>query len=218
MFSIRNISVLIKKEFTTEWKQKFALNGLLLYLLSTILIVYISFIQVEPITWITLYWIIILFSAVSAVAKSFMQESRWRMLYYYTMVNPVELIVSKMIYNMLLMIFLSLTGLLFYSIVTGSPVVHLFYFILAVVLGSSSFSLTFTLMSAIAGKAGNNTTLMSILSFPLIIPVLLLLIKISLASIQTSMNIPVQDFLLLGGLNFVMLLMAVILFPYLWHD
>ena len=116
------------------------------------------------------------------------------------------------------MCLLSVVGLFFYSVVTGNPIQHEYYFLIAVSLGSISFSLTFTLMSAIASKAGNNATLMSILSFPLIIPVILLLIKISLASLQNEIEIPVKDFLLLGGLNLIMLLMAVILFPYLWRD
>ena len=215
---MKQIAVLIQKEVVAEWKQRFAINGILLYLLSTILVIYISFIEVEPIMWVTLFWIIILFTAVSAVAKSFMQESRWRMLYYYLLVSPVQIILAKMIYNSILMCLLSVVGLFFYSVVTGNPIQHEYYFLTAVSLGSISFSLTFTLMSAIASKAGNNATLMSILSFPLIIPVILLLIKISLASLQNEIEIPVKDFLLMGGLNLIMLLMAVILFPYLWRD
>ena len=215
---MKQVLTLLQKEIILEWKQRFAFSGLLLYLISTLLIVYISFINVEPFTWIALFWIINLFTAVSAVAKSFMQESRWRMLYYYSTVSANELIIARMIYNTTLMFVISLIGLAIYSVITANPILHEGYFVVAVLLGCMSFSFTFTLMSAIAGKAGNNFTLMSILSFPIIIPVLLLLLKISLATLATQMDFPAQDLALLGGMNLITLLMALILFPYLWRE
>ena len=55
----------------------------------------------------------------------------------------------------------------------------LLYYV-AVILGSISFSTVFTMVSAIASKAGNGGMLMAILSFPIIIPVLdPLLIKLA---------------------------------------
>ena len=77
----KEIRALILKDIRLEWRQRYSFSGILLYLAATIFLVYISFIEIEPNTWITLFWIILLFTAVSAVAKSFMQESRGRMLY-----------------------------------------------------------------------------------------------------------------------------------------
>ena len=46
-----------------------------------------------------------LFTAVNAVAKSFMQESAGRQLYYYTLANPRDIMLSKIIYNIFIMLF-----------------------------------------------------------------------------------------------------------------
>jgi hypothetical protein len=45
--------------------------------------------------WNSLYWIIILFSAVNAVAKSFVQEHQGRQLYYYMIASPEAIILIE---------------------------------------------------------------------------------------------------------------------------
>lgn len=216
---LKQIILLVRKDLLLEWRQKYAFNGLLLYMLSTIFVIYISILEVTPFLWITLFWIIMLFASVNSIAKSFIAEGKSRLLYYYTLASPQSFILSKMIYNTVLMLFLALVGLIFYSIIIGNPVLHPGYFLVAVVSGSISFSLTFTMMSAIAAKANNHSTLMAVLSFPIIIPALLLLIKLSTASVFISTDeFPFRDLLILFSLDCVMLAMALILFPYLWKD
>src|ERR1700761_3498408 len=151
---------LLKKEILLEWRSKYAFNGVLLYVVSTVFICYISFnlqnglsgSDSYKVVWNVLFWIIMLFAAVNAIAKSFMQESKSRLLYYYTIASPQAIILSKIIYNALLMSLLSvlalLVYLLFFTNTLGDP---LFYF-LSVLLGSISFSTVFTMISAIASK------------------------------------------------------------------
>ena len=217
MALFNEIRFLLVKELKLEWRQKYAFSGVLLYLFSTVFIIYISFFDVKPEAWNTLFWIIILFTAVNAIAKSFLQESTGRLLYYYFIVSPQAVLLSKMIYNTTLMLLLSVFGLIIYSILVGNPVALPGHFLLTVVAGSISFSLIFTMISAIASKAGNNFTLMAILSFPVIIPVLLLLMKLSLSSI-TGNPFPLKDFFLLALMDLIVVMTAYILFHYLWRD
>ncbi|MEZ5013028.1 MAG: hypothetical protein R2794_01925 [Chitinophagales bacterium] len=75
------------------------------------------------------------------------------------------------------------------------------------------------MISAIAGKASNSGTLMAILSFPMLIPVLIILIRITLKAIAANDGAAnAQDLLYLTGLNILIIGMALILFPYLWRD
>ena len=128
-----------------------------------------------PIVWNILFWIIMLFASVNAIAKSFMQESKSRLLYYYTIASPQAIILSKTIYNILLMSLLSILALLVYMVFFTNTIGDPLFYFLSVLLGSISFSTVFTMISAIASKAGNNGTLMAILSFPVVIPVILVL-------------------------------------------
>src|SRR3546814_12730505 len=69
--------------------------------------------------------------------------------------------------------------LVFYFIVFDIPVADMPMYLLSVLLGCVSFATSLTMVSGIASKAGNNFSLMAILSFPVVIPVLILLIKLS---------------------------------------
>ncbi|HRE96356.1 MAG TPA: hypothetical protein PK637_06295, partial [Flavobacteriales bacterium] len=114
---IREIGVLIRKEFDLEIRNKVAIGGILLYVVTTVFLCYLSFRELQDTTvWNTLFWVILLFSALNTISKSFQTESRYRLLYLYTLVSPAAVILSKMIYNILLMGITALVTLLFYSL------------------------------------------------------------------------------------------------------
>ena len=220
---MREIGVLIKKELLLEWRQKYALNGILLYLVSTIFICYLSFSlgtgAVSPASWNALLWIILLFTAVSAISKSFNQEKEGRMLYYYSIASPQAVIISKIIYNTLLMLILALPGYFIYSVVMGNPVFNESLFMVNLILGAVGFSSTLTMVSGIAAKAGNNATLMAILSFPVIVPMLLLLIRISKNAMDgLSWSASNSSILVLLAINAIVIAVSYLLFPYLWRS
>ncbi len=211
---------LIQKEIKTEWKQKYAFNGLLLYVVSTVFVCYLSFRQIVDLpTWNALFWIIQLFAGVNAISKSFLQEGRGRMLYYYTLTDAKSFILAKIIYNLMLMLILSAFNLIFYSLFIGNPVQNMPMFILAMFLGSAGFSAVLAMVSAIASKAGNNFALMSILSFPILIPMLMVTIRFSknaMDGIAWSVN---QQFaIILVALISMVFALSYLLFPYLWRD
>lgn len=220
---IKEIHILLKKEIILEWRQRYAFNGMLLYVASTILVCYLSFnlkmAQLNPITWNALFWIIMLFTAVNAIAKSFVQENSGRLLYYYSVVSAQGVILSKIIYNTALMLMLTGLGYLFYSTVLGNPVGDHGLFLMNLLLASVGFSTTLTMVSGIAAKAGNNTMLMAILSFPVIIPILLLTIKISKNAIDgLDRSVSNQDIITLLAINVLVATLSFILFPYLWRS
>jgi heme exporter protein B len=218
---------LLKKEILLEWRAKYAFNGVLLYVVSTVFVCYMAFnlnpgfseATSYPLVWNILFWIIILFAAVNAIAKSFLQESRGRLLYYYSIASPHAIILSKIIYNILLMALLSVLALIIYSLFFKNPTADTGYYFLTVLLGSISFSTVFTMISAIASKASNNGTLMAILSFPVIIPVILLLIRMSKRAMDgLDRSLSYQDIGVLLAINVIVIATSLLLFPFLWKD
>jgi heme exporter protein B len=166
-----------------------------------------------------LFWIIVLFASVNASAKSFLQESRGRLLYYYTICSPQAFILSKIIYNALLMLILSVTCFAFYSLFMGNPIENLQLFFLIVVLGSVGISSLLTMISAIASKANNNFTIMAILAFPIIMPILITIIKLSQNAIDgTDFSYNLKYFSVLFCLDVIVAALSYLLFPYLWKD
>src|SRR5580698_1620875 len=217
---------LLKKEIVLEWRSKYAFNGVLLYVVSTVFICYISFnltpgftgTRSYPIVWNVLFWIIMLFASVNAIAKSFMQESKSRLLYYYSIASPQAIILSKTIYNIFLMSLLSILALVVYLVFFNNTIGDPLFYFITVMLGSISFSTVFTMISAIASKAGNNGTLMAILSFPVVIPVILLLIHVSKRAVDgIERSFSYNNMGVLLAINVIVIATALLLFPYLWR-
>ena len=214
------ILVLLKKDFLLEIRQQHTFFGILLYVASTIFVLYLAMGQPESTVYNGLFWMIQLFVCINAVAKSFMQESQGRMLYFYTIASPVQFIISKLIYSIIIMLLMVLVSMVLFRFLLGNPVANYWRFIGIGCLGGLSLSLVFTLMSAIAAKAHQNAAIMAILGFPLIIPQLLLLIRLSKTAYGEVFRegALMQICLLLSGLDLLVIVLAVILFPFLWKD
>lgn len=220
---LREIRALILQEIIIEWRLRYAINGILLYLISIIFICYLSFQtqlnSLNPTTWNTLFWIIILFTAVNAVTKSFIQLNEGRLIYLYTIANPASMILSKLIYNSVLLTAIGLTGLGFYSLVLGNPVQDMGLFLLDVLLGSIGLAAILTMNSGIASKGSNSTSLMAILSFPVILPLLLVIMRISKNAIEgLDRSVSADQLIFLIAIDTIVISMSYLLFPYIWRS
>lgn len=216
------VFTLLKKDILLELRQQHNIYGIILYIASTIFVLFLSLNDksIDADIWNGLFWVIQLFICINAVAKSFLQEDRGKMLYYFTIVSPVQFIMAKILYNVLLMIGMSVISLCLYCIFLTNPISNMFVFVGIVVLGGASISLVFTLMSAIAAKANQNAALIAILGFPIILPLLLMLMQLS----KTAFNEIFRQGALLQltgfiiGLDVLVIALALILFPFLWKD
>jgi len=160
-----------------------------------------------------------LFAAVNAVSKSFVQESISRQLYYYTLASPQAIILSKVIYNSFLMSILSALCLLVFRALMGSFVTSYPVFIAALFFGSLGFSAVLTMIAAIASRTNNNFALMAILSFPLLLPLLLVLMHVSASALTGgSLNDNLSYLAAILMLDGIVIALSYILFPYLWRD
>jgi len=220
IISIPTISTLVKKEILLESRQQHSFFGILLYVACTVFVLYLSIGQPEATVWNGLFWTNLLFIGINAVAKSFLQEGRGRLLYYYTIASPTDFILSKIIYNLILMSMMCLITLMLFSFFLGTPFNSRLNFIGCTLLGGTGISLVFTFLAAITEKANQNAALMAILGFPVIIPQLLLLIRLSKYAFGEIFRDYAlwQMVLLLIGLDIMILALSLILFPFLWKD
>ena len=201
-----------------EIRQQYSFYGILLYMGATIFVLFLAIAEPEKEIWNGLFWVIQLFICINAVAKSFMQESRARMLYFYTITSPVHFMIAKLLFNSLLMLLMTLISLLLFLAFIGNPAEKLLPFTGLALLGGFSLSMVFTFLAAIAAKARQNAAIMAVLGFPLIVPQLMLLMKLSNAAFSASRSFQWSDILLLIALDCLVGLLSVILFPFLWRD
>lgn len=210
---------LVKKDLLMEWRQKHTLFGVLLYVGSTVFVVYMMSGQPEARIWNALFWLTQLFVAVNSVAKSFLQEHPNRFRYYFTIVKPATFLLAKMVYSIVLMLVMSLVSLLLYYIMLGWPLIQSGLFIVITMVGSLSLSAVFTFLSAIAARAQQNSALMAILGFPLVTPLLMILSKLALTALSLVYMPGWWNLaLVLIGLDVLVIMLGVILFPFLWQE
>jgi heme exporter protein B len=116
------------------------------------------------------------------------------------------------------MLVMSTLSMVLFSLFMDYPVKRTAIFIGIVFLGGWSLSLVFTFLAAIAAKAQQNAAIMAILGFPILVPQLLVLMKVSNAVFVTNTPIPMANIALLFGSDILVILLAIILFPFLWKD
>lgn len=217
------IAPLFKKEFTLELRRKSAVSGLMLYLFSTAFICYLTFRLrqnlVTPLVWGALFWITILFTAVNSVAKSFIGEKKGGDIYFYSIASPATIILSKILYNFLLCTILAAAGYFLFLLFLGNPVHDKLVFGSLILLTAMGFASSLTLLSSIAAKANNSTILMAILSFPIVISILLMAIKVTKNCIDgLGWDASWDELLTLFAINCLVTGLSYLLFPYIWRS
>ncbi len=210
---------LIKKELLLEWRQRYALNGILLQVLSSVFVVYLAVKHLNNPTWNGVFWVVLLFISINAIAKSFIGEGKGKNLYFHMLVQPQQLLLAKFIYNAILNLILAVLCLFAFTVLLGNPIQSVGLYIMVTVLGCMGFASTFTMLSAISSKAGNSNLLMPVLSLPIIIPLLLIIIKASMRSMDgLDETLIYKDLGILFLFNILILSLAYILFPAIWKE
>ena len=192
---------------------------MLIYVVSTVFVIYFSFSgSMDDRVWIGIYWIILLFVVVNMTIRSFSAEANRQFYYIRSMAKPAQIMLAKLIYNGVYFIILSGLTLLIISLFLGFNVEMKYRFMLVVFLGALGLANMFTLLSAITARI-ENAALIAILGFPIVIPLILLAIRMSVRCLDPLMTdnfgtevmaLAVMDVLIIG--------LAVILFTYLWRD
>ncbi len=215
----RLIFTLLRKDILLEFRQQYSFYGVLLYVTSTIFVLYMAMGQPENKVWNGLFWMMQLFICVNAVAKTFLQEGRGRQLYFYSLCSPVHFMLARMLFNALLMLLMNGISLFLFNLLLGSPMSHPMLFLGISCFGACSISLVFSFLAAIAARAQQNAALMAILGFPLIIPQLLLLMRLSTLAFSDVLQSGLFSIVgLLACFDVLVVLLSVILFPFLWKD
>jgi heme exporter protein B len=218
--AFKQLRWLLLREAQLEWQQKYTLSGILFYAFCMVFIISLSLSRsVNPAIWNGIFWIILLFAAVNTAAKSFLSESPGQRYYLYQLAGPGMLILARILYNAGLLIVLSLIILILYALFSGFPVQSPGMFALCVILGSMGFASVLTLISGISALAGNRPALMAILGFPILIPFLNVLIRMSRIALDGLDTSLMQGDLLFSGMMILLsITLSYLLFPYLWRE
>lgn len=217
------IKAIVRKDLRMEWRQRHALGSIFLYVIASIFVAYMGFRQIVDVgTWNALFWIIVLFAAFNAAARSFSTETSGRRLYLFTLARPEAVILGKMAYNAILLLTMVFASFFFFTVMMGSGVLEEADWVavaLALSLGAIGLAFVLTLIAALASQTDNNLGLMAVLGLPVILPFLLILIRFSKNAIDgIAWSVNSTYALQLSAILALSLALSYILFPYLWRE
>ena len=193
---------------------------MILYVLGIVFICFLSFRHtIRGEVWSGLFWLLIFFAGINAASKTFFTENREKSIYNYSLYHPSEFIFSKLIYNLLLVWMVSISGVIAFSWMISFPVQDTMLFFITILLGGMALSGTLTLMGCIASKTGNSFTVMSLLSMPVCIPIMLICLRLTryaLDGLERSLSYNYLLALLL--IDVIIVSLSFFLFRYLWRE
>jgi heme exporter protein B len=191
------------------------------YVIGTIFVSALCFKgKLDKPTWNALFWVITLFTSVTISGKSFLKETGGQALFNFLHYSPQQFIIAKVLYNMVFMLGLSFVTFFFYAFFIKNEVENMTLFFIVLLLASTGLAGVLSLMSAISSKASGNFAIMSILSFPVMMPLILgviRLIKQAVDGIEWA-GVGLDFIVILAALNVLTLALSFLLFPYLWRD
>ncbi|GCD79279.1 heme exporter protein CcmB [Schleiferia thermophila] len=216
MHTLRQIIRLIAVDLRIEWREKHQLFSLILYITSSVFVAYMLLRNSQsPRVIISVFWIILCFGAITTTSRSLIREASQRFIFYYQTLDSRTLIISKIVVNTLMLSIISIFTAALFSLLF--PIDYpIGYLISTSLLGSMAFASTLTLIAGISATVQGNTAIMAILSFPLLLPQLLVLIRISEAlALSLSPSRYIISTLLL---DVVTVALSLILFHFLWKE
>jgi heme exporter protein B len=174
------------KEWRCEFRTRYALNTLALFAFTTLVVVSFSLgplgvarsqgTAVLPV----LLWIILLFSVAAGLPRSFVQEEETHTATALRLsATPSALFCGKLLYGLTLVLALEAlvtpAYLMMTSLEVASPA------LLAAVLAAGGYGLASgsTLVAAIIAQARSKGTLFSVLSFPVLLPLLVITVDLT---------------------------------------
>lgn len=216
---MQKVLALIKKDFQLDSRLKYPVASTVLYLVATAYISYLAFNNIiNKSVWNALFWIVLLFASVTGLAKSFIQENG-RSLYYFFVAKPHTILIGKLVYYTLYQLMLSVLTVLLLSLFLGNMVNSNSLFYANLLVASLGLASVFTMISALSAKTSSQSTMMAVLGFPLVIPMMLLAVSNSRKILMGAQWVDVSGNLLtLISLVVVIIALIFILFPYSWRN
>lgn len=216
---VKEIVSLVRKDFISELKSQERIAGVLLYIFATVLVLFYSLVKIDRFHWVGIIWILIIFLSINTVSSSFIKEIKYRHWYYYSLVHPLSIYFSKLIFNFLSLFILNVISIFLLELFFGLPYFDWFLFFNTLILCTLGIASIFTFVALISGKTNDQSALLSILAIPLVFPILMSGSRLMMSSFGLITDSEyMSDIVSVLAINIVSIGLSIILFPILWRD
>lgn len=177
---------ILKKELRSELRRHWSSGLVVLFGLITVFVVSFSLGagSLTPGALSAFFWVTIFFASTAGLARSFLKEEETKtILMLRLLARPSAVFWGKLFFNLLLLFFLELILVPLFFLWLNVSGVNAASFCLVLILGSLGLVAGTTLTAALVAKAESKGVLFTILSFPILAPLLILAMAGSKAAI-----------------------------------
>jgi heme exporter protein B len=211
----------IKKDLVIEFRNRTAMS--ISFAFAVITTLSISLVAggtpFSPMVHAIIFWIILFFSAMSGLAHTFIREEEEKTSLFLSLhYMPEEIYISKLIFNTIL--FLSIVIIvtpLYLFFLQVSPV-YLTLFCLITLSGSIAIASVATVLGAMVSKARSGSSLCTIISCPILLPVLWTTITMTAISIEGTAVEEYRNIIFLFAFSGLIVLTSYISFRFIWKE
>lgn len=214
---------LFKKDFHSELRTRYAINSLAMFIIVAISVIMFAVGQEKISEGMAggLFWVVVFFTAMSGLARAFVsEEERGTSLTLQLIASPSTVFSGKLVFNIILVFCMNTVIALLYAALFESFVIKNFsLFIIAFVIGNIGLAVSSTIIAAIIAKAGAKGTLYPVLSFPILLPLILTSVQLTLFALDgTSIEDAKFELAIVVSYDVIMLTVSYMLFDFIWKD
>ena len=215
----RSILLIFQKEIMLEWRSPQTIGTMLMFSLTTLSV--ISMIlgpqQISPEILAGLLWIILFFSAVAGLSNIFQQEQQTGTIYGLRIYGDAQSVLfGKFTYVLFLLTILMLFILPFFCFFFNTVIYNWQLLLITLLLGAIGMAVLMTMLAGLLLPAHSQNALFFIISFPILLPLLLSCIMLTIQSLNPQGNAGSSQLLFLLSYDLAMLGISSILFDYIW--
>ncbi len=219
---LQGITAILAKDLQTELRSRYAISTVLAFVGASLLLILFALRaeQLPPTPKSALVWIVILFAALASLSRSFVMETDRRTYDLLRLHSKAsEVFVGKLCYNYLFTLSINVATFIIYIFLLGMPIADGLAFVLVLLLGTAGLSGVATMLGAIVSQADRKGAIFSVLSIPLLFPLILILVQTTKAALLEGFTGNyLNDFWALFGYAGVTITAGILLFDYIWEE
>lgn len=173
---LRPALAVLGKDMRAEFRSRYAYSALLMFAVTTLLTVgfAVGGVGLEVDLAAALLWVIIFFSAMAGLSRTFVQEEEsGTALALRVAADPVPVFLGKYLFNLVLLVSMAVVLVPLYLVLLNVVVARVDALLAVLLVGLPGLAGTSTLLAALVAKASAKGTLMTVLAFPVLLPLLL---------------------------------------------
>ncbi len=211
----------LRKDFRIEFRSKYALNISIAFAVISTLAVSLTTggIPISVKMQAVILWIILFFSAMSGLSHIFIREEEQETILFLQLYSKSEVILtSKLLFNIFLLFLLELVIVPLFIFFLNLQIKAIIPFIFTIISGGLGISSSTTILAAIASKSGSKGSLFTVISFPVVLPILWMASDATSRALTNARFEGIQNIIFLLAFSVSITALSYILFEYIWIE